>query len=36
MSKKIRFGIVGCGRIGVRHAEHILKNKRARQAQMLL
>jgi len=29
MSKKIRFGIVGCGRIGVRHAEHILKNKRA-------
>jgi predicted dehydrogenase len=26
---KIKFGIVGCGRIGARHAEHIFHNKRA-------
>ncbi|MBW2996315.1 Gfo/Idh/MocA family oxidoreductase [Candidatus Woesearchaeota archaeon] len=25
----IKFGIVGCGRIGTRHAEHIFNNKRA-------
>ena len=28
-SKAIRFGIVGCGRIGARHAEHISNNPRA-------
>jgi UDP-N-acetyl-2-amino-2-deoxyglucuronate dehydrogenase len=26
MTKKLRFGIVGCGRIAQRHAEHILNN----------
>lgn len=26
MSKTLRFGIVGCGRIGQRHAEHIVNN----------
>jgi predicted dehydrogenase len=26
MSKKLRFGIIGCGRIGGRHAEHIANN----------
>jgi predicted dehydrogenase len=27
--EKIKFGIIGCGNIGKRHAEHIHKNKRA-------
>jgi len=27
--RKIRFAIVGCGRIGIRHVEHIVNNKRA-------
>ena len=27
--EKIKFGIVGCGKIGARHAEHIFKNERA-------
>src|SRR5688500_18400322 len=26
MTKKIAFGIIGCGRIGSRHAQHIVKN----------
>jgi UDP-N-acetyl-2-amino-2-deoxyglucuronate dehydrogenase len=26
---KVRFAVVGCGRIGTRHAEHIVNNKRA-------
>ncbi len=29
MSKKIRFGIIGCGRIGSRHAERISQNSQA-------
>ncbi|MEK6932301.1 MAG: Gfo/Idh/MocA family oxidoreductase [Nanoarchaeota archaeon] len=27
--EKIKFGVVGCGRIGTRHAEHIYNNNRA-------
>lgn len=29
MKMKVKFGVVGCGRIGTRHAEEIFKNKRA-------
>ena len=28
--EKIKFGIVGCGKIGTRHAEHIYKNENAK------
>ena len=30
MDKKVRFALVGCGRIGIRHAEQISNNKRAK------
>ena len=28
--KEVKFGIIGCGRIGTRHAEHIFNNNRAK------
>ena len=29
MSQKVKFGIVGLGHIGIRHAQHIIANYRA-------